>query len=291
MREAGFLDLSWTDVIFPHILQALAVEDLFNLRCVSQDCYDLVQQFFKNARRLDLSKTKKYSENVLKIVSDGCSTLKYLDISGSKVATDKIIRQIVKSNPHLTYINLSNCHHLTSGILQTITIKNRGLKYLILEDCHWVTRESIEYHAYHQGLYGQRDKLSPLVQANLTGCWELTDDILEYFVLNFPKLKVLKVCKVYALTDITAVAISECLRDLEVLDISGCWRISDSGLQLIGEYCTKIRELRVNECRGITEKSLRRFRERDVELDRQADETMLKLERMRLGFRHDLPAI
>ena len=26
MREAGFLDLSWTDVIFPHILQALAVE-------------------------------------------------------------------------------------------------------------------------------------------------------------------------------------------------------------------------------------------------------------------------
>ena len=24
----------------------------------------------------------------------------------------------------------------------------------------------------------------------LIGCWELTDDILEYFVLNFPKLKV-----------------------------------------------------------------------------------------------------
>lgn len=32
-------------------------------------------------------------------------------------------------------------------------------------------------------------------------------------------------------------------RDLEVLDISGCWRISDSGLQLIGEYCTKIRKV------------------------------------------------
>ena len=49
-------------------------------------------------------------------------------------------------------------------------------------------------------------------------------------------------------------------REIEVLDISGCWRINDVGLQRIGEYCPKIRDLKVDECRKITEFSLKRFR-------------------------------
>eukprot|EP00088_Acartia_fossae_P007774 TRINITY_DN13647_c0_g1_i4.p1 TRINITY_DN13647_c0_g1~~TRINITY_DN13647_c0_g1_i4.p1 ORF type:complete len:292 (-),score=16.47 TRINITY_DN13647_c0_g1_i4:252-1127(-) len=291
MHETEFLDLNRSDIIFPHILSSLSVEDWFNLRCVSREFYNLIHEFLSCNRRIDLSKTRKYSENVFKILTNGCRTLRYLDISGSKIATDQLIRNLVKSNPNLSYINLSNCHHLTSGILQTITIRNRRLERLILQDCHWVTRESMDYHAYHQGLGGTNEIKSPLVELILTGCWELTDDILEKLVLNFPKLKVLRVGKIYSLTDKTAVAISECLRNIEVLDLSGCWRITDSGLQLISEYCPKIRQLYVDECRGITEKSLKRFRDRKVKIDRALDEATLKLERMRLGFKHDLPAI
>lgn len=270
-------DLSYDDIIFPYILSPLRVEDLFNLRCVNKEFKELVRLFFAHSRRLDLSKIRKYSENVFKIVTDGCTKLRYLNLSNSKIATDQLIRELIKNNTQLTYINISNCHHLTSGILQTITIRNKCLQKLVLEDCHWVSRESIDYFSHYQGRTFAPNGQPHLIEANLSGCWELTDDVVDKFVTNFPKLKVFKVGKVYSLTDRTAFSIADNLREIEVLDISGCWRINDVGLQRVGEYCPKIRDLKVDECRKITEFSLKRFRDRGVFLDRKLDETALSL--------------
>ncbi len=66
------------------------------------------------------------------------------------IRTDELVREVLKQNPQLTYVDLSDCHHCTSGILQVLTIKNSYVKNLVLEDCHWVSREALEYHAFHQ---------------------------------------------------------------------------------------------------------------------------------------------
>jgi len=291
ISETHILDINWDYILFPNILSRLSVKDWFNLRCVSKSFLNLMDQFLCQNNRIDLSLTKKYPERVFRILTDGCTSLKYLNLSGSKVITDKLLKTVLKENKGLKHIDLSNCHLLNSGVLQVLTIRNPDMQKLVLEDCHWVTRESIEYHAYYQGLNSTNKFKSPLLEANLTGCWELTDDIIKCFVLNFPRLKVLRLGKLYSLTDITAVAIAECLPDLEVLDIFGCWRITDSGLHLIGEYCKNMKQLYVNECRGVTEKSLTKFRQRNVIIDRKLDEIKKRLEQVRLGFRHDLPAI
>lgn len=288
MRELAFVTLSWSDIIFPRILPLLEIEDFFRLRCVSKDFLELVDQYFAQNRILDLRHAKRYTERAFKIMTESTASLKYLDLTGSKVVTDSLLRQVLMNNPCLTYLNLSECHHCTSGILQTMTIRNRNIERLILHDCHWVSRRSIEYHASHQGVSNITDsKLSKLREINLTGCWELTDDVLITFFAQFPDLKVVKLGNIYSLTDCTMQALAQYTRELEVLDIRGCWRVSDIGLRLVSEYCWKLKLLSVMDCRSVTERSLKSLRERGVLIDRKLDETLARLDRMRVQFMHD----
>ena len=37
--------------------------------------------------------------------------------------------------------------------------------------------------------------------------------------------------------------------ELIALDITGCWRITDQGMNLITEYCPKLQVLNVTDCR------------------------------------------
>ena len=80
--------------------------------------------------------------------------------------------------------------------------------------------------------------------------------------------------------------------ELTALDITGCWRITDQGMNLVTEYCPKLQVLNVTDCRydiffqirlkefffihiififfsDITEQSLIRLRQRGVKIDRQ----------------------
>ena len=37
--------------------------------------------------------------------------------------------------------------------------------------------------------------------------------------------------------------------ELTALDITGCWRITDQGMNLVTEYCPKLQVLNVTDCR------------------------------------------
>ena len=63
-------------------------------------------------------------------------------------------------------------------------------------------------------------------------------------------------------------AVASFSRDLRALDIRGCWRVTDKGVSLAGEYCTHLRVLNVVDCRDVTERSLGKLRTRGVRIDR-----------------------
>ena len=57
-------------------------------------------------------------------------------------------------------------------------------------------------------------------------------------------------------------------------------------MSAVGEYCPGLSELRVTDCRDVTEQSLSLLRRREVRVDRQLDPVLLRLLRIRNEQRH-----
>ena len=71
---------------------------------------------------------------------------------------------------------------------------------------------------------------------NLTGCWELDDKVIINFLSEFPLLSTVRLGNIYSLTDLTMRALATYTKELAMLDITGCWRVSDHGVRHVAEY-------------------------------------------------------
>ena len=134
------------------------------------------------------------------------------------------------------------------------------LARLILSDCHWVSRTALVYHCTHQGRqpgqgiqslmprlervgsdngssnYTSNLPLFELREIDLTGCWELDDATVVQLALSFPHLSSLRLGNIYSLTDLTLRGLATHSRELARLDLRGCWRVTDAGVALLGDY-------------------------------------------------------
>ena len=71
-----------------------------------------------------------------------------------------------------------------------------------------------------------------------------------YFEVSF----VLETCSETMLVVVTFLSImllSFYNRDLVALDIRGCWRVSDTGIAMIAEYCQNLKVLKIADCRYV----------------------------------------
>jgi len=116
---------------------------------------------------------------------------------------------------------------------------------------------------------------------DLTGCWELNDQVLVNFLSRFPSLEVVLLGNIYSLTDLFMKGLATYTRNLHTLDIHGCWRISDRGVRIVSEYCRNLQSLSVHDCRDVTENALAGLRNRGVRIDRKLDPIMIRLQQLR----------
>jgi len=265
--NSGIASLPPQDVLYPLIFHLLSPQDWFSLRAVDRTHHHLVSQFLQTNRVLDLAYNKKLTQEAFTVLTQEAHSLRYLNLAGLKFMTDDILRPVIVTNPHLVSLELSECHHLTSGILQTVAVRSHLLERLILRDCHWVSRESIEYHAFHQGISQGPQQLLALnlnsiragrvsgnasqkqeaavntkhkhclAEIDLNGCWEIDDNVLVNFLSKFPRLSVVRLGNIYSLTDLTMRALATYTSNLTMLDMTGCWRVTDQGVSQVAEYC------------------------------------------------------
>ena len=71
----------------------------------------------------------------------------------------------------------------------------------------------------------------------MTGCWELDDATVVQLALSFPHLSSLRLGNIYSLTDLTLRGLATHSRELARLDLRGCWRVTDAGVALLGDFC------------------------------------------------------
>ena len=65
--EKTLLDLSWDDILFQYIFPYLSLKDCFSLRATSKSYKELVEDYFKVMKKLNITSYKKMNASAFKV--------------------------------------------------------------------------------------------------------------------------------------------------------------------------------------------------------------------------------
>ncbi|KAK7081094.1 hypothetical protein SK128_003682 [Halocaridina rubra] len=243
MTSLQLTDLPWEDVIFRQIFPYLSVVDLCRLRRVCHGFLQLQTHYMASCTTLDMS-TYIMPEEAFQRITLPCRNLRWFSVQGSFGRTDESLIPIFKNNPNLLHVNLNMCQNLSGAALQTLVVHCKKLKSLHLADCPWFSRGGWQVITLH---------LKNLEYINANSCWDVDDDTFRQFFSKFREIKTLHLCKVESVSDVTLYYLAKYCVDLEYLDVSFCWRITDNGIKQVVEYCKKLRFLDLEGCRDLSQ--------------------------------------
>lgn len=89
-------------------------------------------------------------------------------------------------------------------------------------------------------------KLHPhLIELDISGCEMIREETIVNFVKVFHHLQVLRIGNIQNITDLAMKTIATNLKDLCILDIRFCSKISNAGLFTVAKYCKKLKYVEV----------------------------------------------
>ncbi|KAI8797203.1 F-box/LRR-repeat protein 15 [Biomphalaria glabrata] len=259
----SLLDLPWEQVLCNYLLPYLSIKDLFRLRLVSTGFRDLIQTHFGLQFHVNTcSLGDHFSSKAFQIMTRNNIYLRSLCVRGAKSwLNSETILPIISSNPHLEKIDLTGCSALSGPVIYSIGVNCKYLKHLCLKDCVWLVGDNF--------LSFMNTPLC-LEFLDLSGCWNLDDNLIVQLVQFTPSIKHLLLANLFGLTDRAVGAIAHSCPELINFSVRSCWRVTDNSIKLISHYCPKLKALQVRECRDITEESLTYLRSKKVRIDKAA---------------------
>lgn len=259
-NRCHLLDLPWEDVLVPHVLCYLPLQQLVSLQRVSKQFHNLIQVYLANCRTFDLlSVSPDYSILPLwmhtlyisSYISEDkgvlCSFLLCLQIGPSvpKAAfctmlkdnkvlqslslqncsdwvTDKELLPVIGQNMHLQRLDMAGCAWLTRHSLVAVSLSCLHLQHLGLAHCEWVDSLSLRSLADHCG---------GLQSIDLTACRHLKDDAICYLARKCLSLRSLSLAVNANITDESVEEVAKNCRGLEQLDLTGCLRVRNHSIR------------------------------------------------------------
>lgn len=278
--------------------------DLAYNKRVTEAAFLILTANAHSLRRLNVSGLKFLTDDLLRPVIVSNPHLVSVELSECHHLTSGILHSLSTRTYQLERIILRDCHWVSRDSIE-YHIAKQGVGQ---SECHQLS--SLSLHCVRSVLtflesfksnlpfrVGSRQNTNPkdpfkltpksnLREIDLTGCWELNDDVIISLLSKFPSLRIIKLGKIYSITDHSLVGMARLCPGLHTLDITGCWRVTDQGVNTLAEYCKHLSELRVTDCRDVTEQSLTRFRQRGVKIDRMLDPVHFRMLRIRNELRH-----
>ncbi|KAF7721270.1 hypothetical protein EC973_004979 [Apophysomyces ossiformis] len=233
----------------------------------------MVQQG-SNLIELDVNSCWLLTDQSLALIGSSCPELVSINLSNCRKITDAGVLALLEEKaarnyPRLTEIILSYCKNLTDQTMHHLAKYNaKSLERLNIQRCTKITDD---------GFMAWADQLFPSLQhVVLNDCSFLTDKAIAYLIAAAPHIQHLSVSFCCALSDsavedlgqlnqLTELDASFCgaavsdasictllkKSPLSVLNIRGCVRIRDTGLQTIVET-GQLRYLNVSQCSGVS---------------------------------------
>ncbi|KAJ8634862.1 hypothetical protein MRB53_009129 [Persea americana] len=225
-----------------------------------------VIQYCNNLCSLSVSINPISSSNIESFCSNA-RNLQCLNLSGKGIyVSDELLSVIGNHNLVLRKLVLSECHGFTFDGLSAVVLGQQSLQHLDLEAIDFLTDEMMSSLSEH---------LPHVFSIDLDWCTHLTSSTIFNLAKNCPSLEEIsmshtslglggedsvselgKNCKIRSLKlrhnknlrDETLERIGTLCPELRSLDVSYCWSVTGVGIGGIGKYCTKITELRIDEC-------------------------------------------
>lgn len=182
------LDLPWEQVLCKHVLVYLSITDLFRLRAASCGCRDLVHTYFRLQFHINTSSLgNHFTPEAFAIMTHECTNLKSISVRGAKSwLTSNAMLDVISANPRIEKVDLTGCLALSGATLYSIGVNCSYIRHLSLKDCVWLSADNfLSFLCNHHDLE----------YLDLSGCWNLDDDLVIQLVQVSPRL----VCSVFLL--------------------------------------------------------------------------------------------
>ncbi|CAK8675999.1 unnamed protein product [Clavelina lepadiformis] len=208
-----------------------------------------------NLQYLSLAYCKKFSDRGLHYLASGkgCKKLTYLDISGCIQITAQGFKHISHGCTNLQSVFLNDMHSLTDTCVTNLVERCTNIRALSLLGSPNLSDQAFKAIA-------QNKKIQKL---RIEGNQIISDNTFKTFGKLCPYLCHLYVVDCQKLTDMILKALSP-LRNIVVLNLADCVRISDSGVRqtVEGPSGAKIREMNLTNCVRVSDVSLLRIAQR-----------------------------
>uniref|UniRef100_UPI0037E7B67F F-box and leucine-rich repeat protein 13 n=1 Tax=Semicossyphus pulcher TaxID=241346 RepID=UPI0037E7B67F len=249
--------LNVTDAMVQRIVAGCPCLLYFNLSCtlITNITLRQLSRYCVNLQYLSLAYCDRFTDNGFIYLStgQGCRNLFHLDLSGCTQMTVNGFRYISAGCPSLREIVIDDMLTLSDSCVLALTARCRCLSAISLLDAPHLSDVAFKAIA----------EVAKLQTFSTEGNNQITDISLEALCSSSPGL-----CRIHAaecprVTDASLKSVAT-LKNLQHLDISLCYRVSDAGIQGLteGSSSSKLRELNVSHCRLITDKSVMRIAQR-----------------------------
>lgn len=265
--------------LFPFYLNIL---DLEGCGRITDKTVIELSKTFTNLQVLNISHCSSITDEGAVYASHKLWCLTHLYLSELNSITDKSFfynpliddRPLSKSNffASLLVLDVTDCHQLTDDTIHGISDRCNQLKSIVLSGCNRLTKKSIEYLCGNESLH------ETLTNIDISYCLNFEDADIELLVCNFIQLQKLNITGLGKITDKAVESISDKLYSLsslwlchcrlitdqslfylsnkswmELLDLSYCRRITDTGLNSIADSHSGLKTLNIAYCIKITE--------------------------------------
>uniref|UniRef100_H2Z1H4 F-box domain-containing protein n=1 Tax=Ciona savignyi TaxID=51511 RepID=H2Z1H4_CIOSA len=235
----------------------------------------------RNLQDLNVSECKGVNDEVMRTIAESCPTLLYLNVSHTDI-TDGTLRTLSRCCLNMQYLSLAYCskfsdrglHYLSGGkgcrkliyvdFSGCLQITAQGFRHSLVDKCMNLRSISLIGSPNLSDLafkvLAQAKKLQKIrVESNQ----QITDNTFKTLGKMCPFIGHLYVVDCQRLTDMMLKALSP-LRNIVVLNMADCVRISDSGVRQMveGPSGAKIRELNLTNCVRVSDVSLLRVAQR-----------------------------
>lgn len=223
----------WRKISFPNC------DDL------SLDVLRRILSWCSNVKVVNLSNCGRVNDECVEVIAKKCPNLEVLELSGCKLLTDCGLKVISRNCSKLIYLSITAyTANVSSNALKDLIRTCKALQELkvvcVSRECEEDTIEANFFltnnflgsiqtskslkrmHLLNAGIIGDEIDLSrpctfDLLGLGLPGCVELTNDVLCHLCYTSPKL--------------------------QVLDVSYCPGIDDSGISVVAQFCPNLVQL------------------------------------------------
>eukprot|EP00455_Lapot_gusevi_P013365 TRINITY_DN16497_c0_g2_i2.p1 TRINITY_DN16497_c0_g2~~TRINITY_DN16497_c0_g2_i2.p1 ORF type:complete len:339 (-),score=6.47 TRINITY_DN16497_c0_g2_i2:9-1025(-) len=206
-----------------------------------------LSQFCPNLLEICLFRCYRITDDGIRFLVQGCPRLEMVNLQDVTLLTDTALQALGQLR-NLRGLNVVFCRNLTDHGIEQLVCQQPELLALDVSDCVLMSDSMLRALNRH---------CTRLHSLGAGRCSHLTGEGLLEFVRAHPRLQLLHLDNILTVRDWMLAELANCCAStIQSLHVSGCYGITDDGIQFIAEHCPELVDLDVSDCDALTDSAL-----------------------------------